>query len=175
MSLLMLDERLNCLMSGLKTPNINSDVRLVAGDDSDVPRNLHSIVVSIHTIATFQALHDYLRARVAGLLSSSRLSGMFAALAASGFVCSTSKRTIQVDDPSNTVEPDAESSADAAPVSTIQRRRSQRLSAKQTGSSSGEAVEGTASAPTYLDSDIHSTFRPHPFPISVILFTYVQT
>ena len=45
-------------------------LRLVAVDDSDIPRNLHNIVVSIHAIATFQALHDYLRPRVAGLLNS---------------------------------------------------------------------------------------------------------
>ncbi|KAF8160476.1 hypothetical protein K438DRAFT_309781 [Mycena galopus ATCC 62051] len=45
-------------------------LHLVAGDESDVPRNLHNIVVSIHAIATFQALHDYLRPRVAGLLGS---------------------------------------------------------------------------------------------------------
>lgn len=116
-------------------------LRLVAGDDSDIPRNLHNIVVSIHAIATFQALHDYLRPRVAGLLSSSRLSGMFAALAASGFVGSTSKPP--VDDSSKPADPGAESSAAATSVSTIQRRRSQRLSAKQAGSSAGEPATGT--------------------------------
>jgi E3 ubiquitin-protein ligase TRIP12 len=78
---------LKCAPSSKK----NDRLRLVAGDNSDIPRNLHNIVVSIHPIVTFQALHDYLRPRVAGLLSSSRLSGMFAALAASGFVGSTSK------------------------------------------------------------------------------------
>ena len=96
-------------------------------------------MVSIHAIATFQALHDYLRPRVAGLLSSSRLSGMFAALAASGFVGSTSKPASE--DSSKAAKPSdsgAESSATAAPA--IQRRRSQRLSAKQAGSSSGEAA-----------------------------------
>ncbi|KAF8817458.1 hypothetical protein BYT27DRAFT_7074713 [Phlegmacium glaucopus] len=125
-------------------------LRLVAGDDSDIPRNLHNIVVSIHAIATFQALHDYLRPRVAGLLSSSRLSGMFAALAASGFVGSTSKPT--VDDspkPTKSTDPGAESSAAATSVSTIQRRRSQRLSAKQAGSSSGELAAGM-----YTDSSL---------------------
>ncbi|KAF7317176.1 Ubiquitin-protein ligase [Mycena chlorophos] len=61
-------------------------LRLVADDQADIPRNLHNIVVSIHAIATFQAPHDYLRARVAGLLGTgSRLSGMLAALANSGF------------------------------------------------------------------------------------------
>ena len=64
---------------------------------------------------------------------------MFAALAASGFVGSTSK---PADDPSKAAkptDPGAESSAAAAPEA-IQRRRSQRLSAKQGGPSSGEAA-----------------------------------
>ena len=47
-------------------------LRLVAGEDSDIPKNLHNIVVSIHAIATFQALHDYLRPRVAGLMLNGR-------------------------------------------------------------------------------------------------------
>jgi E3 ubiquitin-protein ligase TRIP12 len=106
-------------------------------------------VVSIHAIATFQALHDYLRPRVAGLLSSSRLSGMFAALAASGFVGSTSK---PADDSSKAAKPTdsgAESSAAAAPAA-IQRRRSQRLSAKQAGSSSGGEVATETNADSSL-------------------------
>ena len=114
-------------------------------------------MVSIHAIATFQALHDYLRPRVAGLLSSSRLSGMFAALAASGFVGSTSKPT--ADDSSKVAKPTdsgAESSVAAAP--TIQRRRSQRLSAKQAGSSSGESGPGTnADSSLLMDADLSST------------------
>ena len=128
-------------------------LRLVAGDDSDIPRNLHNIVVSIHAIATFQALHDYLRPRVAGLLSSSRLSGMFAALAASGFVGSSSKPASE--DSSKAAKPSdsgAESSAAAAPPA-IQRRRSQRLSAKQAGSSSGEpATETNGDNPMLMDA-----------------------
>ena len=113
-------------------------------------------MVSIHAIATFQALHDYLRPRVAGLLSSSRLSGMFAALAASGFAGSTSKP----DDSSKATKPadsGAESSAAAAPA-IIQRRRSQRLSAKQAGSSSGEpATEMNADSSLLMDPSTSAT------------------
>lgn len=115
-------------------------------------------MVSIHAIATFQALHDYLRPRVAGLLSSSRLSGMFAALAASGFVGSTSKPA--ADDSSKAAkltDSGAESSAAAAPAS-IQRRRSQRLSAKQAGSSSGEpATEMNADSSLLMDASTSAT------------------
>ncbi|KAJ6581866.1 hypothetical protein B0H19DRAFT_1370075 [Mycena capillaripes] len=161
-------------------------LRLVAGDESDVPRNLHNIVVSIHAIATFQALHDYLRPRVAGLLGSgSRLSGMLAALAASGF--SGSAPPTPGDAPAQPSIPPppaaAESSSAGASASasasasgsTITRRRSQRLSAKNAplaeeaasdapvaGSSSDGAVAGssTMGAPpsNIIDSEMAAEF-----------------
>lgn len=62
-------------------------LRLVAADGSDIPRNCSNIIASIHASATFQALNDYLRPRVSGLLAGIgglRLSGMLAALTASG-------------------------------------------------------------------------------------------
>ena len=78
-------------------------------------------MVSIHAIATFQALHDYLRPRVSGLIGgSSRLSGMLAALAASGFGSPRSEEPI----------PKAATSSTANKGSSEQnvgRRRSQRL------------------------------------------------
>ncbi|KAG6869212.1 hypothetical protein C0993_009075 [Termitomyces sp. T159_Od127] len=102
-------------------------LRLVAGDESDVPRNLHNIVVSIHAIATFQALHDYLRPRVAGLLSSgSRLHGMLAALA--GYTSASLEASANA---SQSLKPSASSvESNPEPTSTGGRRRSQRLSAK---------------------------------------------
>ncbi|KAJ7799117.1 hypothetical protein B0H14DRAFT_2904219 [Mycena olivaceomarginata] len=135
-------------------------LRLVAGDESDVPRNLHNIVVSIHAIATFQALHDYLRPRVAGLLGSgSRLSGMLAALAASGFT-GTAPPTPGEAPPAPPMAPPAaaaeSSSAGAAASasastsgSTITRRRSQRLSAKN-----APAAEGSAAAASTSDAPV---------------------
>jgi hypothetical protein len=94
--------------------------------------SLHNIVVFIHTVVTFQALHDYLRPRVSGLSSGSRLSGMFAALAASGYGGSSSKPP---DEPPKLTDPTA-----SAPVqSTSQRRRSQRL-AKQAHSTSATST-----------------------------------
>src|SRR5882672_7986670 len=70
-------------------------LRLVAADGSEIPRNCSNIIVSIHAIATFQALNDYLRPRISGLLGGmggSRLSGMLAALAASGIPASSLAR-----------------------------------------------------------------------------------
>ncbi|KAI9510528.1 hypothetical protein F5148DRAFT_1274737 [Russula earlei] len=105
-------------------------LRLVAAEGSDIPKNFNNIVVSIHAIATFQALHDYLRPRVSGLMfSGSRLSGMLAALAGvtSGGLSSTKP----------TEQPEASTSA--GPSTTVERRRSQRLSAKN-AAAAGEAA-----------------------------------
>ncbi|TCD69149.1 Ubiquitin fusion degradation protein 4 [Steccherinum ochraceum] len=127
-------------------------LRLVAAEDSDIPRNLSNIIVSIHAIATFQALHDYLRPRVAGIMSGgSRLSGMLAALAASGFAGTS--RGIPADaalsaskPPSPPTESNAAASSSSAPApaesSSLGRRRSQRLSAKAAGQGNGSAEEG---------------------------------
>lgn len=64
-------------------------LKLVADDDSDIPKPYRNIMVSIHAIATFKALDDYLRPRIS--LSDrprgsrqSALSGALAALAAAG-------------------------------------------------------------------------------------------
>ncbi|KAF7309974.1 Ubiquitin-protein ligase [Mycena indigotica] len=139
-------------------------LRLVADDQSDVPKNLHNIVVSIHAIATFQALHDYLRPRVAGLLGSgSRLSGMLAALASSGFA--SVPRTPATEEPSTSTSasaPPPPPSSSSAPAessssnsgSTVTRRRSQRLSAKNTATTTTEAENIPDSAPVPSSSSV---------------------
>ncbi|KAH9004468.1 hypothetical protein EDB86DRAFT_2883363 [Lactarius hatsudake] len=94
-------------------------LRLVAAEGSDIPKNFNNIVVSIHAIATFQALHDYLRPRVSGLMfSGSRLSGMLAALAGV-----------------------TSGALPAGPSATVERRRSQRLSAKSAAAASEAVLE----------------------------------
>jgi E3 ubiquitin-protein ligase TRIP12 len=141
-------------------------LRLVADDDSDIPRNLHNIVVSIHAIATFQALHDYLRPRVAGLLSGgSRLSGMLAALAASGFGPGSSQTAAeelrQSVSASNVTAPTptaAETRSSSASV--IARRRSQRLSAKKAGTSGSENNAEPTGAPEAASSDAVASDAP---------------
>ncbi|KAI6024407.1 hypothetical protein EDC04DRAFT_2869441 [Pisolithus marmoratus] len=112
-------------------------LRLVTDDDSDIPRNLQNMVVSIHAIATFQALNDYLRPRVAGILSNGRLSNMLAALAASGFGPGSVPRAPfdAEGQPSRAPEPllaPVASSDASTPSTDVRRRRSQRLSAKNT-------------------------------------------
>ena len=113
------------------------------------------MVVSIHAIATFQALHDYLRPRVAGLLSGgSRLSGMFAALAASGFVGSSSRPS--GDSASAPVRAsNATGSLDAGSASTpsVQRRRSQRLAKQAAGTSTTDNQNDNTAADTRPSGD----------------------
>ena len=106
-------------------------------------------MVSIHAIATFQALHDYLRPRVSGLLSGgSRLSGMLAALAASGFGPGSSQAAAEeLRQPSATLPAPAEGDAQTpSSASGIARRRSQRLNAKKTSSSAESSVEALAAS-----------------------------
>lgn len=125
-------------------------LRLVAEPETDIPRNLHNIAVSIHAIATFQALHDYLRPRVAGLLAgSSRLSSMFAALAASGYPTSSSSRAA-LEEALQAARASVAGSSTNAEQSTSAagptRRRSQRLSAKNPAAPSTEGGSNDADA-----------------------------
>ncbi|TRM65525.1 hypothetical protein BD626DRAFT_489037 [Schizophyllum amplum] len=112
-------------------------LRLVADEDSDIPRNLHNIVVSIHAIATFQALHDYLRPRVSGILGRGpgSFTSMLAAALASGGL---GRLRDELPSPSAPA-PTAASTSASAPV--IGRRRSQRLA------KAGGSGDGTHSAP----------------------------
>ena len=63
-------------------------LRLVADDDSGIPRPYHNIMVSIHAIATFKALDDYLRPRISlserprGMRSREGITSAMAAYAA---------------------------------------------------------------------------------------------
>lgn len=65
-------------------------LKLVADDNSEIPRAYRNIMVSIHAIATFKALDDYLRPRISlserprGSRNRDGISGALAALAAAG-------------------------------------------------------------------------------------------
>ena len=124
-------------------------LRLVATEDADVPKSLSNIVVSIHAIATFQALHDYLRPRVAGILpSGSRLSGMLAALAASALAPPSSSRGLPTPPVPNS-EPTESGS--------ISRRRSLRLKEKKAG-----AIDAAAEPSASTDTGTLSKSLPQP-------------
>ena len=102
---------------------------MIATEGSDVPKALNNIVVSIHAIATFQALHDYLRPRISGLLNSSRI---FAALTGSLSSASSSRPQPPAE---GSTRPSETGTNDSGPT----RRRSLRLSAKKDAQNNTEA------------------------------------
>lgn len=61
-------------------------LKLVAEESSDVPKSCQNLMVSIHAIAPFSALDDYLKPRIAGTLPfrPDMSSGFLQALAGSG-------------------------------------------------------------------------------------------
>lgn len=152
-------------------------IRLVAADQTDMPRSLANVIVSIHAIATFQALNDYLRPRVMSAIAadersrggsavspgtaSSRLSGVLAAFAAatgmpaSEFEASVPNlaNALSASAPSSLAGPSRlrESASTAGPASG--RRRSTRLSARASTSNlqdlgNEESVAEAVAAPT---------------------------
>ncbi|KAG5340284.1 hypothetical protein C0989_002300 [Termitomyces sp. Mn162] len=138
------------------------DVITVAQGIDDIPRNLHNIVVSIHAIATFQALHDYLRPRVAGLLGSgSRLHGMLAALA--GYTSANLEASANVSQSSKPSASSTESNPDpASSTSAGGRRRSQRLSAKNSMVVGGTSSMDTESLAPVTNATGNSVSKPTP-------------
>ncbi|KAL1748215.1 hypothetical protein HDZ31DRAFT_79908 [Schizophyllum fasciatum] len=120
-------------------------LRLVADEDSDIPRNLHNIVVSIHAIATFQALHDYLRPRVSGILGRGPTSftGMLAAALAAGGL-----GRLRDELPSTLAPPPPAAASTSASAPMIGRRRSQRLNP-----TAGDGTQSVPAEPANLPTD----------------------
>ncbi|KAI5866199.1 hypothetical protein GGS23DRAFT_555948 [Durotheca rogersii] len=73
-------------------------LKLVADEDSDIPRSYRNIMVSIHAIATFKALDDYLRPRIShherprGPRPRDGLSRALAAMAGSAGLSASAER-----------------------------------------------------------------------------------
>jgi E3 ubiquitin-protein ligase TRIP12 len=154
-------------------------LRLVADDESDIPRNLRNMVVSIHAIATFQALNDYLRPRITGLMTTGGLSGMLAALAASGFGPASSRNPPEtLTQPSKPAEssnaPKAASEIPATGSSEVGRRRSLRLSAKNSGSSVDKNEGGTATVLTAGAPSASTSSAPAPHSTAHRMETLIQ-
>ncbi|KAL0469775.1 thyroid hormone receptor interactor 12, variant 2 [Neurospora intermedia] len=67
-------------------------LKLVADEDSDIPRSYRNIMVSIHAITTFKSLDDYLRPRISlsdrphGASRRDAVTRALAAMGASGFM-----------------------------------------------------------------------------------------
>ncbi|KAG8933673.1 Ubiquitin fusion degradation protein 4 [Tulasnella sp. 418] len=139
-------------------------LRLVADDPTSVPRNCTNITVSIHAIATFQALHDYLRPRVSGFggPGSSRMSGVLAAFAAAAGLPpdALSRAGFSFPSPSSTPShstnptPAQQNGTSGELTADVGRRRSLRLSKKEAASSKTPTLPTSGAAPKD-ESDSH--------------------
>lgn len=136
-------------------------LRLIAEEGSDTPRlgSGNNIVVSIHAIATFQALNDYLRPRLSGLLSSSRFSSMLAALAAGRASAEAlfGGGLTDVPKPPENQATQRAANGSSAQESKPERRRSMRLSAKASSSSLTEKAARESSGPSAAPPSVAST------------------
>lgn len=165
-------------------------IRLVAAENSNIPKSVSNIVVSIHAIATFQAFNDYLRPRISTALAaeersasspalspnvagsaSSRLSGVLAAFAAATGMPSTDiesatdalAETLSGD---STAANNLPSSTASRPSAQPVRRRSSRLSAMAKAAAASPSVSTSGYNPP--------TARQEAEYVSVILtYTYV--
>lgn len=142
-------------------------MRLVATENSGIPRSVANVVVSIHAIATFSSFNDYLRPRVASAIAaeerikagspgpgsssapSSRLSGMLAAFAAAtGMPPPADAEGGAASSLASALSNSAPPTAARPSIADSGRRRSSRLSAKNsTFGTEGESTSAPSSLP----------------------------
>ncbi|KAF2760194.1 hypothetical protein EJ05DRAFT_498159 [Pseudovirgaria hyperparasitica] len=122
-------------------------LKLIADDDSGIPQGYRNIMVSIHAIATFKALDDYLRPRIViadrprGSRSSERVTSAIAAYAAAL---------------ANSRDPDRRNTL-TAPVPTTTAGTSSRSSTRKTSKSKPASSATTTPA--------HATTSEEPAPV----------
>lgn len=145
-------------------------IRLVAAENSGIPKSVSNVVVSIHAIATFQAFNDYLRPRIFTAIAaeerskhspapspgmnssaSSRLTGVLAAFAAATGMPSPDVESAtaaladsSTNESSSTAAPG--SSSTSRPSAQPARRRSSRLSARANATNGLAAASPSASS-----------------------------
>ncbi|GAA99052.1 uncharacterized protein L969DRAFT_67603 [Mixia osmundae IAM 14324] len=132
-------------------------LKLVAEDETNIPRSCSNVVVSIHAIATFQAFNDYLRPRIIAANNTSndrgsssagsRLAGAMAALIGSaGAPHATDAVAPKLKSPTSPSIPStsagtSKSSPANGGTTLSSRRRSDRLSAKGSKGSADDLAE----------------------------------
>ena len=156
-------------------------VRLVAEEGQDIPKQVSTLSITIQAIAPMQALHDYLRPRIADGSFGSNMSSMFAAYA-SGMPIprsgsgATSRILAALSGPGGLLGRGGESSTpliassapesssrldvlpppvdESTPTAKVQRRRSARIS--------GLALHDTAEPPAETSGTALSSSAPEP-------------
>jgi hypothetical protein len=114
-------------------------LKLVAADPSEVPKSCQNLMVSIHAIAPFSALDEYLRPRIAGVMSfrPELTPGLLQALAGSGL-----------------------------PSSALAQSVLSRIAGRPGGSSAGSALGNLLGALTANSSSNNNNGLPPPVPSS---------
>ena len=159
-------------------------VRLQAEEGQDIPKQLSALSVTIQAIAPLQALHDYLRPRVAdaNYQPGSGLSGMFAAMASASVAggmgmrgnatsrllnalnaAHTAPGLTEGNRPSASISQPAEAAAsEATPQPT--RRRSARLSGLDPAAEAAETDAGIGPevGPGAGEETAHPSNNPEP-------------
>ncbi|EAQ85246.1 hypothetical protein CHGG_09260 [Chaetomium globosum CBS 148.51] len=133
-------------------------LKLVADDDSDIPRHYRNIMVSIHAITTFKSLDDYLRPRIS-LSDRPRgpkreaVSRALAAMASSGLPMSAAAARLMERSLSNSLAP-----APAPPPAPASSQPSGSRSTRKTKSKS-DPVTDTPVTPEPSSSKEKTTLR----------------
>ncbi|KAI9663593.1 MAG: Ubiquitin fusion degradation protein 4 [Trizodia sp. TS-e1964] len=143
-------------------------LKLVADEDSQIPRPYRNIMVSIHAIATFKALDDYLRPRISlterprGARHREGLTNALAAFAAAAGLPHTHRRLAE-----GSLQPGAPSSS-AAPSAVPPPGRSWRKNQKTKTAAATPSdqlnVETPASKPTTRRSSRRNQAQLQPPP-----------
>ena len=151
-------------------------LKLVADDESEIPRAYRNIMVSIHAIATFKALDDYLRPRISlaerprGSRNREGLSSALAALAASGGLPNPNSYANGAGGQSRLAERLAAEVGASTLATASSSRRSQKAKSKSVPSST-PAGQSTLSTPQEKSASRRSSRRqaqtdptppPHP-------------
>ena len=119
-------------------------LKLVADDDSDMPRPYRNVMISIHAIATFKALDDYLRPRISlserprGARHREGVSNALAAFAAAAGIPNPHHRLAERVEPSV-----GEAPALPTPSSTASTGRTTRKAAKAKNAADAPEVTAT--------------------------------
>ncbi|KAI9847487.1 MAG: Ubiquitin fusion degradation protein 4 [Sclerophora amabilis] len=141
-------------------------LKLVADDDSDIPRAYRNIMVSIHAIATFKALDDYLRPRISmserprGTRHREGVSNALAAFAAAAGLPSAHQRLSERGAP-------APGSSDSTPVAPPGNpSRPPRKSSKKKPSSTTLPSQSGSNVPQEKPNVRRSSrrYQSHPEP-----------
>jgi hypothetical protein len=134
-------------------------LKLVAQDPSDVPKSCQNLMVSIHAIAPFSALDDYLKPRIAGTLPfrPDMSPGFLQALAGSGIPSSALAQSVLARLTSRT-GPGSSSSSTSGATGTL----SSLLSAMVAGSPSSGSSTPTGTGGSTNNSI--SASLPIPIP-----------